>query len=189
MCVVVQAGGCEHAVEFVPYFRRRHVPPPFPAFPGTDSVCFCTACQPLVRRCLTTYECVKPLILYESTHWLRYRVEWKASSFSASAWNSGVGYVDSFEYDASLGLGLLYLDRSPFSRQSITGKGTLAFAKLATYDANRTNRYLPPWGGRVPPPLGRSGFQLGGDVNRGPQNWGGGAWEKGSIDRTINQLL
>ena len=30
----------------------------------------------------------------------------------------------------------------------------------------------------------------GGGVNRAPQNWGRGAvWEKGSIDRTINQLL
>ena len=30
---------------------------------------------------------------------------------------------------------------------------------------------------------------LGGGINRAPQNWGGGSWEKGSIDRTINQLL
>ena len=31
-----------------------------------------------------------------------------------------------------------------------------------------------------------SGFQLGGES---PQKLGGGVWEKGSIDRTINQLL
>ena len=47
--------------------------------------------------------------------------------------------------------------------------------------------------GRPPGPrvLGQQGFQLGGGggVNRAPQNWGGGVWEKGSIDRTIHQSL
>ena len=32
-------------------------------------------------------------------------------------------------------------------------------------------------------------FNLGAGVIRAPQNWGAGVWEKGSIDRTINELL
>ena len=34
---------------------------------------------------------------------------------------------------------------------------------------------------------GTAGFQLGGGVNRAPPETEGGVWEKGSIDRTINQ--
>ena len=40
--------------------------------------------------------------------------------------------------------------------------------------------------------LGSRAFNLGaggGGVNRAPQNWGRGVWEKGSINRTTNQLL
>ena len=38
--------------------------------------------------------------------------------------------------------------------------------------------------------VGSRAFNWGRGVNRAPQNWGGGGavWEKGSIDRTINQL-
>ena len=37
--------------------------------------------------------------------------------------------------------------------------------------------------------MGKSGFHLGGGVDRAPQTGVGGGQEKGSIDRTINQSL
>ena len=51
------------------------------------------------------------------------------------------------------------------------GRGLLEMSKLC-------------WGSRVFPPA-----PGGGGVDRAPQNGRGGAWEKGSIERTNNQLL
>mmetsp|Transcript_125582 Transcript_125582/g.217751 ORF Transcript_125582/g.217751 Transcript_125582/m.217751 type:complete len:656 (-) Transcript_125582:285-2252(-) len=98
------------------------------------ALCSCVFMEP--NWCLTTYDCVKPLILHSSAG-MRYKINWKeASHDSSKEWQSGFGYVDGFKYNAALGTALVYLDRSPFERGMSTGIGKFEFATIADQVAN-----------------------------------------------------
>ena len=82
--------------------------------------------------------------------------------------------------------GTVRCSASPFRRVRAHRKKSRG-VRARRMDSPRCTPAVPPHGS---PQLVHVRLAIeGGGVNRAPQNWGWGGWEKGSIDRSINHLL